>query len=111
MNKKLITLQLDDETTPSIDFAPIDIIQEVTQNIRNIFRLTKGTVPYQRGIGLDERRVDLPIEKAIMLTQMELVEQLRKYEPRAKIKKFDWRSSDFVNGRLVCKLSFLIYGV
>lgn len=105
--KQLIELNLFDDT-PMIDFAPSSVVKEVMQNVRNIFRLTQGTVPYQRGIGLDDRRIDLPVMNAIMLTQMELVEQLRRYEPRARIKKFNWRDSDFVNGQLKCKLSILI---
>lgn len=91
-----------------IDFAPKDIISEVVQNVRNIYRLSKGTVPYQRDIGIDERIIDLPIEKAIMLTQLEFVKQLKKFEPRAKINKFDWKNSDFLNGQLNCKLTIFI---
>lgn len=108
--KQLIDLTISNEQS-TIDFAPKDTITEVVQNVRNIFRLVRGTVPYMRGIGLDSRRIDLPLDKAIMLTQMDIVNQLRKYEPRAKIKTFNWKNSDFTNGQLVCKLSILIYGV
>lgn len=91
-----------------INFAPKDTLSEVIQNIQNIVLLTKGSVPYQRDIGLDENAIDLPIDKAVMLFKMELSKQIKKFEPRAKVIKFNWSDSDLTNGYLKVKVTISI---
>ncbi|TXI91893.1 MAG: hypothetical protein E6Q33_09010 [Neisseriales bacterium] len=83
-----------------INFAPNSVFEEIVQNVRNIFQQIKGTIPYQRDMGSDENIIDLPSENAIMIYQIDTLKQLKKYEPRAKIRSFNWKGSDIVNGNL-----------
>ena len=84
----------------SINFAPSSVLEEIIQNVRNIFQQIKGTIPYQRDLGIDEDIIDLPTENAIMIYQIDAIKQIKKYEPRAKIRGFNWKGSDVVNGNL-----------
>lgn len=86
--------------TYSINFAPNSLLEEILQNVRNIFQQIKGTIPYQRDMGVDENIIDLTTENAIMIYQIDMIKQLKKFEPRAKIKKFNWKGSDIVKGNL-----------
>jgi phage baseplate assembly protein W len=84
----------------SINFAPNSVLEEILQNVRNIFQQVKGTIPYQRDMGIDESIIDLPTENAIMIYQIDIIKQIKKFEPRAKVKKFNWKGSDIVKGNL-----------
>lgn len=92
----------------TINFAPNSIVDEVVQNVENIASLMKGEVPYQRDIGLDTNIIDQPTSKAMMLFQIDLTEQLKKFEPRARVDGFDWEQSDFMNGYLKVKVTIFI---
>lgn len=85
---------------PKINFAPESVLEEIIQNVQNIFRQIKGTIPYQRDMGMDEGIIDLPTDNAIMIYQIDVIKQLKKFEPRVVIKSFNWSGSDKVNGNL-----------
>ena len=89
-----------------IDFAPPSTFHEIVQNVNNIFNQIKGTIPYQRDLGIDSRVIDLPIDKAIMILQLDFVKQIKKYEPRVKVKEFNWSQTDIINGILKVKVTF-----
>ncbi len=93
------TVRLSDEVA-AINFAPSNVLEEVIQNIRNICLSIKGSIPYQRDMGFDEEIVDLPADKAVMIFQIDTIKQMKKYEPRAKIKQFDYSGSDVREGIL-----------
>lgn len=88
------------EKAAAINFAPSSVIEEVIQNVRNICLNVKGSIPYQRDMGFDENIVDLPNDKAVMIFQIDIIKQLKKYEPRAKIKQFDYSGSNVLEGIL-----------
>lgn len=91
------------ETVP-IDFAPATVLQEIVQNIRNIFTQKKGQIPYQRDMGLDSRLIDERIEVVMMMYQTNMSSQVKTYEPRAWVSHYGWSESDLINGNLVPKV-------
>jgi len=87
-----------------INFAPATIEDEVTQNVMNIFNQRRNQIPYQRDMGLDSRVIDESIDVVMMFFQTDMARQIRKYEPRAKVKYFEWRESDLINGNIVANV-------
>lgn len=104
----LLDVKIDFGKPLEINFAPATILEEIAQNVVNISVLTKGEVPYQRYIGFNPDIIDQPTTKAMMMYQVDLAEQLDKFEPRAEIRSFDWNKSDFTNGYLKVKLTIFI---
>lgn len=72
-----------------IDFAPSSEINEVIQNVRTIISTRKGTVPLDRDFGLDWSFIDKPINIATAQASKQVIQQVRRYEPRAKILSFE----------------------
>ena len=95
----------------SIDFAPKTVVDEVVQNIRNIFSQEKYHIPYQRNMGFDESIIDQTMERAVMMFQIDMIKQVKTYEPRAKIKSFKWENGNLMAGDLKVKILIEIYEV
>lgn len=68
-----------------INLAPESIEAEVIQNVRMIITTVKGTVPLFRDFGLDSTIIDASTLMAQAKISTEIIRQVRKYEPRAKI--------------------------
>lgn len=88
----------------SIDFAPKTVVDEIVQNVRNIFSQVKRQIPYQRNMGFDENIIDQTVEHVVMMFQIDMIKQVKAYEPRAKIKSFKWDSGNLVTGDLRVKV-------
>lgn len=101
-------VDVDYAQTMTINFAPKSVIEEILQNVENIFRISRGEVPYQRDLGLDPDLIDLPTDSYIIRYQQDVIKQLRKFEPRVKVKRFTWSESDFMNGYLKVKVTIFI---
>ena len=91
--------------TVLVDNMPTDIdfgatgIASVIQNIKTILTTAKGTVPLDRKFGLSFDILDEPLPRSRAKIQTEIFLQLRKYEPRAIVKKIDFQN-DPLSGRL-----------
>lgn len=85
-----------------INFAPANIIEEVAQNVRTICATPKYSVPMDRLFGIDAAILDRPTPKAIAQFQAELIQAIRKFEPRCKVKKVSFDGD--MNGRLTAKV-------
>lgn len=96
-----------DKNNNSINFAPKTVAEEVVQNIRNIFSQAKYQIPYQRNMGFDEDIIDQTAGRAVMMFQIDMIKQVKQYEPRAIIKSFKWQDGNLVNGDLRVKI--LVY--
>lgn len=84
-----------------LTFAPESVVAEVIQNVRMIITTPKGTVPLDRDFGIDATVVDKPIPVAQALLARDIVNAVKKYEPRARIKKVDFSDgSGAINGVL-----------
>lgn len=68
-----------------VDFLPNSVAVEIYQNIKTILATRKGTVPLDRNFGLDWSFVDQPIAIAQAILSTEVINQVKKYEPRAKV--------------------------
>lgn len=66
-------------------FAPETIEEEVAQNIRMILSSMFFEVPYAREFGLNAIYLDAPILRAQALTRVDIIKQINRYEPRAKV--------------------------
>ena len=85
-----------------INFSPENIFEEVAQNVRTICTTPKYSVPMDRLFGVDASMLDRPTPKAMAAIQAEIVQAVRKYEPRCKVKKVSFDSD--INGRLNVKV-------
>ena len=84
-----------------ITFAPANTVQEVIQNVRMIITTPKGTVPLDREFGIDATVVDKPLPVAQAQLARDIVNAVKKYEPRAKVKRVDFEDgSEAINGVL-----------
>ena len=85
-----------------INFAPANLIEEVAQNVRTICSTTKYSVPMDRLFGVNAVMLDRPTPKAIAELQAELVQAIRKYEPRCRVKKINFDGD--IDGKLIAKV-------
>ena len=89
-----------------INFAPANIIEEITQNVRTICTTTKYSVPMDRVFGVDTVMLDRPTPKAMASLQAELIQAIKKYEPRCKVKRVSFDGD--MNGKLIAKVRIVI---
>ena len=73
------------------------------QNVRTILLTKKFSVPLDREFGLDFSVLDMPLPKAQAALRVEIIEALRRYEPRAVIKEVGF-DGEAVDGSLVSKV-------
>lgn len=85
-----------------INFYPANLVEEVAQNVRTICTTQKYSVPMDRLFGVDASIVDRPAPKAIAQLQAELIQAIRKFEPRCRVKKVSFDGD--MNGRLTAKV-------
>lgn len=90
-----------------INFAPANLIEEVMQNVRTICTTSKYSVPMDRLFGVDAVMLDRPTPKAMAAMQAEMVQAIRKYEPRCKVKRVNFDGD--LDGRLNVKVRIEIY--
>ncbi|KEQ22301.1 GPW/gp25 family protein [Paenibacillus tyrfis] len=60
-------------------------LQAIIQNVRTILTTVQGTVPLDRGFGIDIVDIDTPIEVARALLSGRIIDAVRKYEPRVEV--------------------------
>ncbi len=91
-----------EQITPltKVDFYPASLTAEICQNLRCILTTPKWSVPLDRNFGLDMEGLDEPTPQAQMLYRMNIIDAFEKYEPRAKVLKIEFNSSEQMNGRL-----------
>ena len=80
MEFNIFTAQLN-----GMDFAPASIYEEIAQNVKTICTTPKYSVPLDREFGVDMSFVDKPQIKAAAMLQSEIIQAVRKYEPRCKV--------------------------
>ena len=96
-------MELEVSTMPEeINFAPDSVVEEVVQNVRTICSTSKYSVPMDRLFGVDAGIVDRPIPRAMAAMQAEIIQAVRKYEPRCKVKRVSFDGD--LDGRLNVKV-------
>ena len=89
-------------TQKEINFAPSNLVEEVAQNVRTICTTSKYSVPLDRLFGVNAVIVDRPTPRAIAEMQAELIQAIRKFEPRCRVKKVSFDGD--VDGKLTAKV-------
>ena len=89
-----------------INFSPDTVIEEVAQNVRTICSTPKYSVPMDRLFGIDGEMLDKPTPKAMAALQAEIIQAIRKYEPRCQVKKVSFEAD--INGKLAVKVRIKI---
>jgi phage baseplate assembly protein W len=74
-----------------INFAPSGVVEEVLQNVRTLITTIKYTVPLDRELGIDAAFIDRPAPDAMARLRVQIVEEIARYEPRAKIEIIEFR--------------------
>lgn len=64
---------------------PENLEEEISQNIAFLLSTPKGSVPMMRDLGIDLSLLDDPTPQAKAKLKVEIIRQIEKYEPRAKI--------------------------
>lgn len=76
---------------------------EILQNIQVILTTPAGTVPFDRDFGIDMNILDAPIGVAKAKLTVEYIKKIKKYEPRADVKKISF-TTDATSGSLIPKV-------
>lgn len=103
MELDILTAELND-----IDFAPLSAVEEIAQNVKIICTTPKCSVPMDREFGIGAEMLDRPTPKAMALIQAEIIQAVKKYEPRCRVKKVSFDGNS--NGRLNMKVRISING-
>lgn len=90
-----------------IDFSPVSRAAEIVQNVKTLLSTRRGSVPLDRSLGVDMRAVDAPMQRAAAAFRVEIVEALRRFEPRCKVLRVDLEG-DAADGLLVPKVQVRI---
>ena len=89
-----------------INFAPASVVEEVIQNVRTIMTTIKWQIPLARDLGISGDVVDMPILQAKAKLTQEIIQAVKRYEPRAQIQKIDFEAD--VTGKLTPKVEVRI---
>lgn len=89
-----------------LDLAPSTVEEEVVQNVRMIVTTVRGSVPLYRDFGIDPRVIDAPTQIANARLSTDIIRQVRKYEPRAKITQMSFNQD--TNGDTVPTISIAV---
>lgn len=89
-----------------INFGAKDA-EEIIQNVLTLLNTIKGTVPFNRDIGIDGNIIDNAISKKAKLTS-QIIDVIEKYEPRCKVISVKIEG-DGLNGILIPKVKVKIY--
>lgn len=86
-----------------IEFAPSTLAAEVAQNVRMIITTPRGSLPLDREFGLDFSVIDQPLPRAKALLARDIVSQVARYEPRARVDQVDWQETvdEAMDGQII----------
>ena len=87
---------------------PETLEEEVAQNIAFLLSTPKGSVPMMRDFGIDAGLLDEPTPKTKAKLKAQVIEQIQRYETRAKIKEIELAESE--EGKLEPKLRWELRG-
>ena len=85
--------------TNDVDFYPASQTAEIIQNVRTLLRTRVGTVPLDREFGLSWDFVDLPLPVGQARLSAEVIQKVRRYEPRATVVSVEFAASSTVEGQ------------
>ena len=77
-----------------VNLMPTTELEEILQNVKTILSTVKGTVPLDRSFGIDKKIVDLPVSVAKAKISAAIVKAINELEPRVKVRKIYYDSTD-----------------
>jgi phage baseplate assembly protein W len=92
-----------------IDFGAISY-KEIFQNVKTILATPLFSAALERTLGIDQRIVDLPIDRASEAT-IAILDALTYWEPRVEVMNIDFDYADALNGHLGVNLQLKIKNV
>ena len=90
-----------------VSFAPVNEYEEILQNVRTILTTTKYSVPLDRDFGIDANLIDTPIDYAQAKLTAEIIDAIRRYEPRVSVSKVTF-SGNAEDGQLIPTVKVVI---
>jgi len=88
----------------AVNFAP-SVLDEIVQNLRTIITTVQGSVPLDRGFGVDYADLDVAIPVAQARLTARIVEAIREYEPRVEVTAVTY-AADHQTGQLMPTVRF-----
>ena len=85
-----------------VDFGATGV-KEVLQNVRTLLCTKKFSVPLDRDVGLEFSTLDMPYPKAQAAIRTEIIQAIRRFEPRVKKIRVDF-DGEPAEGRLIPKV-------
>lgn len=73
-----------------VNFAPQSEAEEVIQNVITICSTPRYSVPMDRAFGVDASLLDDPMTIVGAKYKSEVIQAVRKFEPRAKVKRIEF---------------------
>lgn len=93
-----------------INLEPKTIEEEVLQNVVTLISTSKYDVPLDRGFGLEQQFIDMPLPTAQAIFISEIFDAIEKYEPRAEVLKITFEQDEKMSGKLIPCLEVNIIG-
>lgn len=95
-------------TQQEINFMPESTEREILQNVITICTTVKGSVPMDRDFGISPKLIDEPVNVARARISSEIIQAVRKYEPRARVTRVRFKGSNNENLTPHVKVRILI---
>lgn len=73
-----------------VNFAPATEAEEILQNVITVCTTPKYSVPLDRAFGIDASLLDDPMTLAGAKYKSEIIQAIRKFEPRARVKRIEF---------------------
>lgn len=91
-------LEIDGKSPTDLYWQPANELEEIIQNVRTILTTVQGSVPLDRGFGIDPSLIDTPVTNVEGRLTVEIMEAVEKYEPRVQVQEvgFDWNGTEGV---------------
>lgn len=102
----VILMKMTVSSLDKINLSPANEAEEIAQNVLMIIATPKGSVPYQRGFGVNGKFIDMPMLAIKAKIAGDIARQIKKYEPRAKFLNANFFGE--LDGKLNIKVEFEI---
>ena len=100
-------LDIDGKSTTTLYWSPASELEEIIQNVRTILTTVKGSVPLDRGFGMDASIIDTPTTNIEGRLTVEIMETVEKYEPRVQVQEVSF-SGDGADGIIYPRVKVVI---
>ena len=91
-------LDITNEKLEEINFAPVNELVEIAQNVKTILTTVKGEVFLDRSFGISGEIIDKPVNSVRAKLTAEIADAVNKFEPRAKVTDCFYKADE--NGKV-----------